>query len=224
VRSWLVVLSLAGCAAYDETVHVHLRDVAAVSVHEGEVSVTEPPYYEHAQAGASVERTSSGAVFAHCAWCEWDTLHTVIMSSGDIDLPGSTSVLSGAGDRLRMRYDYIAPLPCHRHRGLCERPAFQIPLETALANVESINYQRTVSTAHGELTGAKLGLGAGILCASLGTAMIAVDVAGETPRARAAVAASGGGFLAIGTFFVYIAVATLRARDSDVPIARAAIQ
>jgi hypothetical protein len=85
-----------------------------------------------------------------------------------------------------------------------------------------IRYEKRVTTAHGELTGAKIGLASGILFTVLGLAGIGYyDVAGEAPKHDVKLAALGvgGAFTLVGGMFTILGAATLRAHDSDVPVA-----
>jgi hypothetical protein len=232
-RLALLACVLGGCVAYDETVHVRLRDPSAVAISAGqpllgehadgsaELPATMPPYLEEAQQGATVTR-AEGATWAHCSWCGYDQDRFVVDRAGRIDLVGTPSTITGAGGRVRMRYAYVAPLPCRRSGGLCERPAFELVLDTPRANVLAIDFDRRVETAHGERIGAKIGLVTGILTAALGASLITYyDLAGGTNShtAKLAVLGVGGGFLAVGGFFTIVSTTMLRAHDSDTPIA-----
>jgi hypothetical protein len=233
-RAALVGL-FAGCIAYDETVHVRVRDPAAVTVavdtpagertlvgvgsggaDESPVPGTAPPYLENARDGASLERRGTDVV-AVCTWCEWPRERTVIAGAGAIELAGTPRMVRRIGDRTRMTYRYVAMLPCHRHRGLCDRPAFELQLDTPHDNVAEIDFQRRVARDHGELTGAKIAVGWGLAFVASGLAMIGYyDLAGGTSASPAKWAAFGAGssFAIVGGLFTWLGVGTLRARDT----------
>ena len=224
-----VLLLLAGCVAYDESVHVKLRDPAHVQVSvatpDGRmvldderivVPATEPPYLEEAQKGAMVERRGN-AIVAMCTWCEWRREQLVVAADGDVWFLGTPERVQRLGDLTRVLVSYIAPLPCHRGGGLCERAAFELAVDTPHDNVEGITFERHVATAHGELFGAKLGIGWGVTFIALGLTMFtAFDIAGVAKGSSAKWAAAGvsTAFVGMGSFFTYIGVKTLRASDS----------
>jgi hypothetical protein len=229
MRAIGIVVLLTGCVVYDETVHVHLRDPHAVTVSvatpsgerelagsAAEIPPTAPPYLEDGRVGASVIRDSDG-ITALCPWCEWSGERPVVTSDGEVDLVGTPSHIRRIGDVTRMTFQYVAPLHCHHHGGLCDRPAFELEVDTPHDNVARIEFERRVARDHGELIGAKLGVGWGLLFVTMGLAGIGYfDVAGEAKGSSAkwAVLGVGGAFITIGGSFTWIGVKTLRAQDS----------
>lgn len=233
-----VLVVLAGCVAYDETVHVQLHDPDAVAVSaqtpagermllaqgshgNTEVPAAEPPYLREGTRAGSLVLRGEGPLLATCPTCAWDESRTIVVrtgTGGELEMPGSPDRISRSGDTLRMRYAYVAPVHCHRGGGLCEHELFELLLDTPRDNVERIDYSKRVATAHGELTGAKIGLVTGILFAGLGLAGITYfDIAGEAPNttAKEAVAGVGGAFILVGGLFAVVGASTLRAQDSD---------
>jgi hypothetical protein len=194
VRLALLVL-VAGCVNYDEMVHVHV-------LAPEQVTVLQPT-----QQGITLSQ-DGGVVTAHCAWCEFDREHFVVTPWSSVDLIGDTGNVERVGSDLHMRYAYLAPLPCNRHAGLCERPAFTIDVTTPRANIRAIDFERHVSRAHGELTGAKVGLVAGLLAGIVGATMMTYDL-GWASHDRVMIGGIAGGFLAIGTFFTLTGARTL---------------
>lgn len=233
-RLALVVMLATGCVAYDETLHVHVRDPAQVAVAvetpagprtlveagasaRADVPPAAPPYHEDARGGAWVSREGS-ALVAHCDWCAYDDVRRVIRYGGEIDLPGGPGMLRRDGDLLHMRYDYIAPLPCRRHHGLCERPAFTLELELPRSNVDSIDYERKVSRDHGELIGAKIAMGFGSVFAAAKLGLVAWGIADSGGKARVALVSLGGAFTLGGGGFFAQGLSTLLADDSITPV------
>jgi len=212
LRSVALVALITGCVAYDETVHVHVRDprqVTVVTTGEG----------ERPDPGAQLEYTPLGGVIAHCAWCEYDSERRVVSTAGAIDLVGDPGVLARVGDHLEMRFDYVAPLPCTRHHGLCERPAFALALDTPEANVTGVDFERKVSISHGEMIGAKLGVAAGVVSTALGLVLGGYVLASSSSTsAREMGLGVASGFVVVGGTFLVAGLSTLTASDSDRPI------
>jgi hypothetical protein len=199
VRAVLLVV-FAGCVNYDETVHVHVRDPA-------QVTVLEPT--EHGVTLSREERT----VTAHCAWCEYDDQRFVVTPWASVDLVGDADTIERVGSDVHMRYAYVAPLPCYRRSGLCERPAFSIDVTTPRSNITAIDFERRVSRAHGEMIGAKAGIVAGVFANLVGGALLTYDIGWVRSR-RGLIGGIAAGFLTIGTMFTVTGVRTLAANDS----------
>ena len=231
------LLITGGCVNYVETVHVRVRDPAAVAVSiavsddrnrretliaataepgSAEIPPVSPPYLEAAQPGASVMRYDQAALAALCIWCTWPAARPLVAANGTIALTGSPShVLSRTGDQVHLRFDYEASLPCHRGHGDCVRPAFVLSLDTPRANLLDLHLERRVSTEYGELTGAKLGLVAGVFATALGYTMFGLALDPHLGGTHWDLA--GGGILgsAVGGVFLGTSIATLLAHDTD---------
>jgi hypothetical protein len=170
----------------------------------------------------SVVSRSEGAVTASCPTCAWDETRTLVGPAGEIDMPGAPDRVTRRGDTLRMDFAYVAPVHCRRGGGLCEHELYDVMLDMPRDNVTSIDYEKRVAKAHGELIGAKIGLVTGILFAGMGLAGLSYfDIAGEAPGTTSKEAAGGvsAAFVLVGGMFAIIGAATLRANDSDQPVA-----
>jgi hypothetical protein len=234
----LAAVLAAGCVNYIETVHARVRDPAAVAVSidtpaghtqllaaasgsaGAAIPPTEPPYREAEQPGAIVVRYERDALAALCSWCARQPGRPLVGADGAITLTGTPDqVLARSGEQLHMRFDYEVSLRCHHRRGECERPAFVLELDTPRDNVLDLRFERHVSTRYGELTGAKLGLVAGVVAALVGGSLMAIAV-GDHGLHGGRWDVAGGGAIGLGVSAVFLgtSIATLRARDSDTAI------
>src|SRR5262249_44134718 len=138
----------------------------------------------------------------------------VVEVPGFVHLPGAPQeTLSWTPQRLAMRYDYLALMPCWRRSGMCEHEALTLTLSTPSENVVEIRHERVIATRHGDRRGGWAGLGVGTLAAMLGVAL-AAHGAWRHDRVSAAEVATGGVFVAFGAFFGGTGLHTLLARDS----------
>jgi hypothetical protein len=208
MRVVALLLVAGSCVAYDETVHVQVRDPERVEV----ISQTA---IEGSQ-DASVTRQGATLV-AMCPSCAGTQTRTVLDELHHIALTGDLSTLGRHGDAVRLRYDYVALFPCHRGHGDCDRTAFEVTLQTPRANIAEIHDEKLVRTRDGEKTGANISAAVGILTSLLGLGLIGDGAFSST--ARGAKLGVGGVFLGVGGLFSVLGFATVTARDSNTAIA-----
>jgi hypothetical protein len=120
--------------------------------------------------------------------------------------------------QLGMRFGHDALFRCHRSRGLCPREALTLWLATPASNVVEIRHRRVVETAHGERTGALLGVIVGSAFTLLGIGL-ATGISIEERALIAPALGLGGAFVAGGTFFLVTGIRGLTARDSETIVA-----
>jgi hypothetical protein len=205
MRALALLLGFCSCVAYDETVHVHVRDPALVEV------ISQTPI--EGSNDASVTREGATLV-ATCPSCDGMQTRTVLDELHQIALTGDLSTLGRHGDVMRLRYDYLALFPCHRSRGNCERTGFSVTLETPRANIVDIYDQKVARTVYGEKIGAKIGTTVGIIASLIGLALIGDGIFDSTTT-RDTKLGVGGMFLSVGGLFTVLGLATLTAVDSN---------
>ena len=232
----LLLAPLGGCAAYEDTTRVALRDPsqaavmvrtpggpvtllpASVAPGTKDVPASAPPYLEDVKAASSVTRGEGGVVTVDCPGCIGVQGRVVMGADGLLALPGDpehTLVTSDA--MVWMRYDDVSLMRCRRGRGLCPRPALSLWVATPRTNVLAVRHEHVVATSHGERTGAKLGLGVGLALLAASVIVIA-DAHTLAPRAEDGLYTFGGGLGAVGGAFTAFGLGTLLARSTDEPV------
>jgi hypothetical protein len=208
MRAAILIACLCSCVAYDETVHVHVRDPGLV-----EVLGTQPR--EESLPSESIERRGDELV-AVCPSCVGRHEQLVVDHHRTLDLPGDPSHVNRDGETVHLDYDYQALFPCHRGHGDCERPAFTVNLATPRSNIVEIRDEKHVMKSHGELTGAKIGAAIGIAASLFGLGL--ASYAAFSLHSGIGVGV-GAMFVGVGGTFATLGFSTLAARDSNDAIA-----
>ncbi|HEY8080314.1 MAG TPA: hypothetical protein VIF62_39560 [Labilithrix sp.] len=233
-----LALPLGACAAnFEETTLVRVRSPERVAVSMdtpggrervleagdaksvAELPPTRPPFTELVKY-VRLEREPGGAIASSCPSCGFANDAPVVDVVGNIALAGRASeTVAWRPDAVAMRWSHDALFRCRRFHGECPREAYVLTLDTPPENVLEIRERRIVATAHGERTGATIGVLVGATFAALGAA-IAIGVSIDQREVSAVGCGLGGAFMAGGLFFLFTGLRGLGAKDEETVVFR----